>query len=119
MLFDVIVGSAQHQIADLLIITTQVTPAAVPKGKRLKYDLCIEQDFRRNVLWVLWENKYNIHVYICTSVFTIPAQPSKVFALQQDEKERRMSVVKDTALYYYSPELPENCVYWRHGGKGV
>ena len=61
MLFDVIVGSAQHQIADLLIITTQVTPAAVPKGKRLKYDLCIKQDFRRNVLW---EHKYNIHVYM-------------------------------------------------------
>ena len=116
MLFDVIVGSAQHHIADLLIITTQVTPAAVPKGKRLKYDLCIKQDFRRNVLW---ENKHNIHEYICTSVFTIPAQTTKAFALQQDEKERRMSVVKDTALYYYSPELPENCVYWRHGGKGV
>ena len=111
MLFDVIVGSAQHHIADLLIITTQVTPAAVPKGKRLKYDLCIQQDFRRNVLW---ENKYNVHVNICTSVFT-----TKAFALQQDEKERRMSVVKDTALYYYSPELPENCVYWRHVGKGV
>ena len=58
-------------------------------------------------------NKYNeyIHVYICTSVFTIPAQTTKAFALQQDEKERRMSVVKDTALYYYSPVLPENCVY--------
>ena len=59
---------------------------------------------------------------VCTSVFTIPAQPSKVFALQQDEKERRMRVVKDTALYYYSPELPElpeNIVYWRNGGTGV
>ena len=56
---------------------------------------------------------------ICTSVFTISAQTTKAFALQQDEKERRMSVVKDTALYYYSPELPENCVYWRHVGKGV
>ena len=43
MLFDVIVGSAQHHIADLLIITTQVTPAAVPKGKRLKYDLILEE----------------------------------------------------------------------------
>ena len=58
MLFDVIVDSAKHIIADLLIITTQVTPAAVPKGKKLKYDLC-NQDFRRNVLW---EHKYNIHV---------------------------------------------------------
>ena len=79
MLFDVIVGSAQHHIADLLIITTQVTPAAVPKGKRLKYDLCIQQDFRRNVLW---ENKYNeyIHVYMSHSQmlgkfeYTLPAK---------------------------------------------
>ena len=118
MLFDVIVGSAQHQIADLLIITTQVTPAAVPKGKRLKYDLCIEQDFRRNVLWVLWENKYNIHVYICTSVFTIPAQPSKAFALQQDEKKKT-----DESCKGYCPVLlptraaRELCILkkWREG----
>ena len=58
-------------------------------------------------------------MFVPGSVFTIQAQPSKAFAFQQKEKEVRMSVVKDTALYYHSPELPENSVYWRNGGKGV
>ena len=50
-------------------------------------------------------------MFVPGSHFTIQAQPSKAFALQQKEKEGRMSVVKDTALYYHSQELPENSVY--------
>ena len=63
MLFDVIVDSAKHHIADLLIITTQVTPAAVPKGKKLKHYL-YKQHFTTN--W-LWEHKYKNRVckYFC------------------------------------------------------
>ena len=79
MLFDVIVGSAQHHIADLLIITTQVTPAAVPKGKRLKYDLCIQQDFRRNVLW---ENKYNEYFYFLNGFWHFETE--KVIKIQEN-----------------------------------